>query len=209
MLLTPTVSSVVTVACYNQPDHELIDRTDRDVQRMLLRLARCHVAAAAARDDIKVNGDWHAALSRWGLPAADSDPLTVEGATMPPLAWRTRLAAAANAKACFLELLDRFGREGRNVSDRPGPTYAPSTFAREREANVARVGKSQLDAAVIGFPPIIREAHEPVQATAIERVFNAASPHRAAASRVSRAVSVAEFATVVIENLEPDPHYFL
>jgi hypothetical protein len=78
---------------YNQPDHELIDRTDRDVQRMLLRLARCQVAAAASRDDIKLNGDWHAALTRWGLPAPDSDPLTVEGTTMP-LAWRTRLTAA-------------------------------------------------------------------------------------------------------------------
>jgi Lhr-like helicase len=79
---------------YNQPDHELIDRTDRDVQRMLLRLARCHVASATPRAENRMNGDWHAALARWGLPAPDSDPLTVEG-TIMPLAWRTRLAAAA------------------------------------------------------------------------------------------------------------------
>ena len=30
---------------YNQPDHELIDRTDRDAKAILLRLARCQVAA--------------------------------------------------------------------------------------------------------------------------------------------------------------------
>jgi Lhr-like helicase len=79
---------------YNQPDHERIDRTDRDVQTILLRLARCKVATVAPHDETRTNGDWHAALARWGLPAPDGDPLTVEGTAMP-LAWRTRLAAAA------------------------------------------------------------------------------------------------------------------
>jgi Lhr-like helicase len=79
---------------YNQPDHELIDRTDRDARIILLRLARCQVASAAPHADNRTNGNWHAALARWGLPAPDGDPLTVEGTTMP-LAWRTRLAAAA------------------------------------------------------------------------------------------------------------------
>ena len=31
---------------YNQPDHELIDRTDREVKTILLRLARSRVAAS-------------------------------------------------------------------------------------------------------------------------------------------------------------------
>ena len=79
---------------YNQPDHELIDRTDREVKTILLRLARCHVAAAIQQADTTQNGDWHAALARWGLPAPDGSPLTVEGIKLP-LAWRTRLAAAA------------------------------------------------------------------------------------------------------------------
>ena len=35
---------------YNQPDHELIDRTDDDVRRVLLRLARSDVAPIAVID---------------------------------------------------------------------------------------------------------------------------------------------------------------
>jgi hypothetical protein len=79
---------------YNQPDHELIDRTGRGVKTILLRLARGRVAATARPDDNEANGDWRAALARWGLPAPDGSPLTAEGMNLP-LAWRMRLAAAA------------------------------------------------------------------------------------------------------------------
>jgi hypothetical protein len=79
---------------YNQPDHELIDRTEREVRAIMLRLARGRVAATARPDDNEANGDWHAALARWGLPAPDGSPLMAEGMNLP-LAWRTRLAAAA------------------------------------------------------------------------------------------------------------------
>jgi hypothetical protein len=79
---------------YNQPDHELIDRTDREVKTILLRLARGRVAAAMQQSETKQNGDWHAALARWGLPSPDAAPLTLNGTTLP-LAWRTRLAVAA------------------------------------------------------------------------------------------------------------------
>jgi hypothetical protein len=33
-------------------------------------------------------------MRRWGLPAPDAEPLTVNG-TLLPMAWRTHLAAAA------------------------------------------------------------------------------------------------------------------
>ncbi len=79
---------------YNQPDHELINRIDGEVKTILLRLARGRVAAAIPQSETTQNGDWHAALARWGLPAPDGTPLTVEGTNLP-LAWRTRLAAAA------------------------------------------------------------------------------------------------------------------
>jgi Lhr-like helicase len=79
---------------YNQPDHELIDRTDRDVKSVLLRLARSNVAAASQAEATLLKGDWPAAVSRWGLPAPDSEPLTVNG-TILPLAWRSHLVAAA------------------------------------------------------------------------------------------------------------------
>ena len=80
---------------YNQPDHELIDRKNRDVQAMLLRLARCRLMAAASSEAPKTNGDWHAALAGWGLPTPDKEPLTIEGSASLPLAWRNHLAAAA------------------------------------------------------------------------------------------------------------------
>jgi hypothetical protein len=72
----------------------LIDRTDREVKTILLRLARGRVAAAIPQSDTTQNGDWRAALARWGLPSPDAAPLTLDGITLP-LAWRTRLAAAA------------------------------------------------------------------------------------------------------------------
>jgi hypothetical protein len=79
---------------YNQPDHELIDRTDLDVKSILLRLARGNVATAGREEESSSNGDWAAALARWGLPAPDREPLTI-GAANLPLAWRAHLAAAA------------------------------------------------------------------------------------------------------------------
>ena len=79
---------------YNQPDHELIDRTDADVLRTLLRLARSEVAPLSRKADAAVDGDWREALSRWGLPVPDGDPLQVGGAVLP-LAWRAHLTAAA------------------------------------------------------------------------------------------------------------------
>jgi hypothetical protein len=80
---------------YNQPDHELIDRGDRDLKAILLRLARGTVATTNREEQSFGNGGWEAALARWGLPTPDPEPLMVaEGASLP-LAWRAYLAAAA------------------------------------------------------------------------------------------------------------------
>jgi hypothetical protein len=78
---------------YNQPDHELIDRTDDDFRRALLRLARGDVAPIAPSRGAGELGAWPEALSRWGPPLPDGEPLIVDGAVLP-LAWRTHLAAA-------------------------------------------------------------------------------------------------------------------
>src|SRR5262249_47764569 len=65
---------------YNQPDHEEIDRTDDPVRLLLLRLARSNVKPAARpANEAEPQTDWHAAVARWGLPAPDADPLTVNG----------------------------------------------------------------------------------------------------------------------------------
>jgi hypothetical protein len=79
---------------YNQPDHEQIDRTNDEVKLILLRLARSTVAiSTSAKKGIHQN-EWHAAFTRWHLPAPDEEPLTVNGVVLP-IAWRSRLAAAS------------------------------------------------------------------------------------------------------------------
>jgi hypothetical protein len=78
---------------YNQPDHELINRTDRNVKLALLRLVRGNVVMEPRVQDSLTNGNWPSALARWGLPTPDREPLNVNGANLP-LAWRARLAAA-------------------------------------------------------------------------------------------------------------------
>lgn len=45
-----------------------------------------------------------------------------------------RMAASAKAERVFLKLLQRFTDEGRHVSHQPGPTYAPTKFARHPDA---------------------------------------------------------------------------
>jgi hypothetical protein len=54
-----------------------------------------------------------------------------------------RAAVAQEAERVFLALMDRFTREGRNVSHKLGPSYAPTLFAREAE--VGRVGVTRKD----------------------------------------------------------------
>ena len=77
---------------YNQPDHELIDRANKEVRRILLRLARSAVKTAASKPS--ANGAWAEALARWKLPATDAAPLSV-GELSLPLVWRSHLVAAA------------------------------------------------------------------------------------------------------------------
>jgi RecA-family ATPase len=55
-----------------------------------------------------------------------------------------RAAAEAKADALFLNLLGRFDRQGRNVSDKVGPSFAPNEFADEPEAKAAGIKKDEL-----------------------------------------------------------------
>lgn len=111
---------------YNQPDHEHIDRTDEDVRRVLLRLARSNVASVSPSKSGDEHGSWAEALSRWGLPSPDREPLAVAGAVIP-LAWRAYLAAAtfepvgADTRAA----LDARGFTVATVPDEPGETPPP------------------------------------------------------------------------------------
>ena len=84
----------------NQPDHELIDRTDDPALRVLLRLARAAVTVRSAqhgdgplRCDAPGASPWREALSNWGLPRPDDEPVVLAGVALP-LAWRSHLVAA-------------------------------------------------------------------------------------------------------------------
>jgi RecA-family ATPase len=59
-----------------------------------------------------------------------------------------RAAVAQEAESVFLALLDRFTRQGRNVSHKPGPSYAPTLFAREAEARPVGVTRKDFEAAM-------------------------------------------------------------
>jgi RecA-family ATPase len=50
-----------------------------------------------------------------------------------------RLATEAGIDALFIKLLRRFTEQGRNVSDKPGTSYAPARFAKQPEAQQDKV----------------------------------------------------------------------
>ncbi|WP_051380296.1 AAA family ATPase [Bradyrhizobium sp. WSM1743] len=57
--------------------------------------------------------------------------------------------AEQRAEQVFLDLLDRFTRQGRNVTDKKGTTYAPACFAKEREATSEKLNKVALADAML------------------------------------------------------------
>ena len=59
-----------------------------------------------------------------------------------------KAAAERRAEELFLTLLNRFNGQGRNVSDKIGPSYAPALFAKEAEAKATKVGKDALASAM-------------------------------------------------------------
>ena len=81
---------------YNQPDHELIDRTSEDALRVLLRLARCEVVPrqpkAEAQDAGETDGPWYETAERWGLPRPNTPPAAFGGQL--PLSWSAFYVAA-------------------------------------------------------------------------------------------------------------------
>lgn len=97
--LTEDASAECVTGCYrcllsyyNQMDHAIIDRTDDEVVRILLRLARGSVVASQASAKASVGG-WPDRLEAWGLPAADAALLVVNDVTLD-LVWRSHLVVA-------------------------------------------------------------------------------------------------------------------
>ena len=83
---------------YNQPDQELIDRTDEQVRRILLRLARSEVAATRRTTMADpAEGGWPEVFETWRVPMPDADPLTIEGVVVPYV-WRSYLVCATTER---------------------------------------------------------------------------------------------------------------
>jgi Lhr-like helicase len=81
---------------YNQPDHELIDRTNEDALRLLLQLASASVQLiAASRAADYESEQWLEALEAWHLPKPSAEPLNVDGTTIP-FVWREHRVAAVH-----------------------------------------------------------------------------------------------------------------
>jgi len=68
---------------------------------------------------------------------------------LPGMASLDKIAHEAKAEEVFLNLLKRFTRDNRNVSDRSGTNYAPALFAREEEAKSVGLSGKSLEAAML------------------------------------------------------------
>ena len=92
---------------YNQPDHELIDRTDEDVCRLLVKLASSNVRTLKPTSQYTPEvGKWLTAFETWKYPAPSKSPLDIDGLDVP-LVWREHRVAAVLSgfpKALLLKL---------------------------------------------------------------------------------------------------------
>jgi uncharacterized protein YihD (DUF1040 family) len=79
---------------FNQTDHELIDREDLKVKKLLIDLARCKVTLASEHITNNDATGWIDVLMQAGLPAPDSEPLIFSDQKMS-FVWRTHRVAAS------------------------------------------------------------------------------------------------------------------
>lgn len=81
---------------FNQPDHELIDRTRDEAKQMLVDLARGQIVFAAAPGRPAGGAGWESAFKEAGLPAPDSSAVSFSDQEMS-FAWRSHFVAACVA----------------------------------------------------------------------------------------------------------------
>ncbi|MEQ8700659.1 MAG: DUF1998 domain-containing protein [Bauldia litoralis] len=77
---------------FNQPDHELINRTHEEAKQMLVNLARGQVVLATG-DQPAESGEWVDAFKETGLPVPDSSTVKFSDQEMS-FAWRSHFVAA-------------------------------------------------------------------------------------------------------------------
>jgi Lhr-like helicase len=78
---------------FNQPDHELIDRTSDEAKQMLIDLARGQVVLAPAPSHSVEGGGWIHAFKDAGLPPPDGSSIRFSDQEMS-FAWRSHFVAA-------------------------------------------------------------------------------------------------------------------
>lgn len=78
---------------FNQPDHELIDRTSDEAKQLLIDLARGAVALRASTRSTEDAG-WEQVFKQAGLPAPDSSTVSFSGQELH-FAWRSHFIAAS------------------------------------------------------------------------------------------------------------------
>ena len=93
---------------FNQPDHELIDRTSDEAKQMLVDLARGQIVLAANASKHVEGGGWENAFKEVGLPAPDASAVSFSGQQMS-FAWRDYFVAAC------ISPLNRASREAAEV----------------------------------------------------------------------------------------------
>ena len=81
---------------FNQPDHELIDRTGDEAKQMLIDLARGKVVLAVSPSQPSEGGGWVGAFKEVGLPPPDASAVSFSGQEMS-FAWRGHFVAASVA----------------------------------------------------------------------------------------------------------------
>lgn len=81
---------------FNQPDHELIDRTSDEAKQMLVNLARGRIVVAAAPGRPAEGAGWESAFKAVGLPTPDSSAVSFSDQEMS-FVWRSHFVAACVA----------------------------------------------------------------------------------------------------------------
>jgi hypothetical protein len=107
---------------FNQPDHELIDRTSDEAKQMLVDLARGQVVLAAAPGESAEGRGWANAFKDAGLPPPDGSSVAFSEQEMT-FAWRSHFVAA-----CVSPLTEAARQEaeakGWTLYELPGPAAA-------------------------------------------------------------------------------------
>ena len=99
-LLTEKEEKACVLGCYrcllsyfNQPDHEMIDRTGNEVRRLLIDMARGTVVLSSSPEGPAAERGWSQVFDQQGLPAPDATRLSLADATFP-FVWRSHYVAA-------------------------------------------------------------------------------------------------------------------